>query len=154
MPTMQQQAARMTREAWEGLMRTAAFVPAEKRDWIPQGKTRTIHGILAECVTQPEWHADFLRTGEFPPFDREVNERAKAELNSLEKIKVRGEASIRRLCEILEAVPDAKLAESRAMPWGMTMTGADQLFISYWNLTYHLGQVSYVQMLLGDTEMH
>jgi hypothetical protein len=31
---------------------------------------------------------------------------------------------------------------------------ADMLFMGYWNLTYHMGQVNYIQMLLGDTEMH
>lgn len=40
------------------------------------------------------------------------------------------------------------------MPWGMMVTGADPLFLSYCNLTYHLGQVSYVQMPLGNAEMH
>ena len=40
MPKLQQQAAKMTREAWEGLIRTAAFVPEEKRDWVPLGKAR------------------------------------------------------------------------------------------------------------------
>jgi hypothetical protein len=31
---------------------------------------------------------------------------------------------------------------------------ADILFACYWNLTYHCGQVNYIQMLLGDTDMH
>ena len=55
---------------------------------------------------------------------------------------------------MIEAVPDQRLEETRAMPWGATMTLADRLFICYWNLTYHNGQVNYLQLLLGDIEMH
>ena len=58
------------------------------------------------------------------------------------------------MCELIEAIPDERLAEERAMPWGQTMTLAERRFICYWNLTYHNGQVNYLQLLLGDTEMH
>lgn len=154
MPTVQQQAARLTRQGWDALMRTAEFVPADKREWVPQGKARTYHDFLAECAVMADWNTAFLQTGEFPPQDRQAWERAKAELNTLEKIKAAGEPAIARLCEVIEAIPDAKLDESRQMPWGMSMTMADMLFTCYWNLTYHWGQVNYIQMLLGDTEMH
>jgi uncharacterized damage-inducible protein DinB len=155
MPTIQQQVARMTRESWEGLVRTAEFVPQEKRDWVPQGKARTLHDILAECALLPgKWHVLLLGTDELPPPDRDEYERAKAELNTLDKIKAAGDPAIARLCELIEAVPDERLEETRQMPWGGTMTLADRLFICYWNLTYHCGQVNYLQMLLGDIEMH
>jgi hypothetical protein len=154
MLTVQQQAARLTRQAWEGLLRTAEFVPAEKRDWVPEGKARTYHDFMAECAIMADWGARFLKTGEFPPFDREAYEKAKAGLDTLEKIKTAGNAGIERICAAIEAVPDAKLGETILTPWGMTMTIADMLFTCYWNLVYHWGQVNYIQMLLGDTEMH
>jgi uncharacterized damage-inducible protein DinB len=154
MPTIQQQAARLTREAWDGLLRTAAFVPEEKRDWVPQGKARTMHDFVAECAVMADWGATFFQKMEFPPFDPEAYSRAKAELDTLDKIKSAGETAITRLCEAIESVPTARLEESHEMPWGMSMTVADLLFMGYWNIVYHTGQVNYVQMLLGDTEMH
>jgi hypothetical protein len=154
MVTVQQQAARLTRQAWEGLMKTAEFVPADKRDWVPQGKARTPYDFLAECAVMADWGAQVVETGEFPPFDREAYERAKAGLDTLEKIKAAGEPAIARLCAAIEKTPDAVLDESRPMPWGMNMTVADILFMGYWNMVYHWGQANYVQMLLGDTEMH
>jgi hypothetical protein len=154
MPTIQQQAARLTREAWEGLLRTAEFVPVEKRDWVPQGKARTFHDFVAECAVLADWAASFFQSGAFPPFDQDAYQRAKAELNTLDKIKAAGEPAISRLCQAIESVPDAKLEETQQMPWGMTMTMADLLFMGYWNIVYHTGQVNYIQMLLGDTEMH
>ncbi len=130
MPRIQQQAAKMTRTAWEGLMRTAEFVPEEKRGWVPQGKARTLHDILSECALAPgRWHAALLGNEELPPLDREEYERAKAELNTLGKIKAAGDPAIARLCQLIEAVPDERLDETRAMPWGGTMTLADRLFI-------------------------
>ena len=154
MITVQQQAARMTRQAWESLMRTAEFVPDDKRNWIPQGKARTFHDFLAECVIIADWSAHFLETGQFPPFDPEAYNRSRAELDTLEKIKAAGQPAVERCCAAAEAVPDEKLEESHELPWGMTMTVADLLFMTYWNITYHWGQVNYIQMLLGDTEMH
>jgi hypothetical protein len=153
-PTLQQQAARMTREAWEGLLRTAAFVPEDRRNWVPQGKARTMHDFVAECAVIADWGASFFDTMEIAPFDLQAYERAKAELDTLDKIHSVGEAAITRLCQAIEAVPDAKLELSHSMPWGMTMTTADMLFMGYWNIVYHTGQVNYVQMMLGDTEMH
>ena len=85
MPKLQQQAAKMTRAAWEGLMRTAAFVPEEKRDWVPQGKARTLHDILVECAVLPGRYALLLGNEELPPPDREGYERAKAALSEIEQ---------------------------------------------------------------------
>src|SRR5438105_5015336 len=105
MTALQQQAAKMTRAAWDGLMRTAAFVPDEKRDWVPQGKARTLYDFLAECAAAPSrWHAALLGDEELPPFDREEYNRARAELNTLEKIKAAGDAAVARLCQLIEAV--------------------------------------------------
>jgi len=155
MAKLQEQAAKMTREAWEGLLRTAAFVPEGKRDWVPQGKARTLHDILAECAMVPgRWHAALLGNEPPPPFDREEYERAKAELNTLEKIQAAGDRTIARLCQLIEAIPDERLEKARAMPWGGTMTLADRRFIGHWNLTCHHGQVNYLKLLLGDIEMH
>jgi hypothetical protein len=36
----------------------------------------------------------------------------------------------------------------------MTVTIADVLGMHYWNLTYHLGQINQIQMMLGDRQMH
>ena len=30
-------------------------------------------------------------------------------------------------------------------------TTADLLFLAYWNLVYHTGQINYLQTMLGDT---
>jgi hypothetical protein len=154
MITVQQLVSRKTREAWEALMRTAAFVPEEKRDWVPQGKARTLHDFAAECALITDWSLGFFEAYEVPPMDLEAYGRARAELDTLEKIKAVGDAAIERYCAAVEAVPDAKLAEAKEMPWGMTMTIADVLLLNYWNMVYHTGQVNYLQMMLGDTEMH
>jgi len=36
----------------------------------------------------------------------------------------------------------------------MIMTMADVLMLQRWNLTYHLGQINQIQLMLGDAEMH
>jgi hypothetical protein len=53
-------------------------------------------------------------------------------------------------------VSDADLDVEHPLPWNADakMTTADMMFFPYWNLVYHVGQINYIQLLLGDTEMH
>ena len=155
MPTLQQQAALMTRDAWVQMVRTAPFVPEDKWDWVPMGAARSLQDILAECALLPgSWHASLLGSEGSPLRYPQEYARAKAELDTLEKIRAVGDPGIEHLCQLIEAVPDSDLDQSREMPWGGTMTLADRIFICYWNLVYHYGQVNYLQMMLGDTAMH
>lgn len=50
-------------------------------------------------------------------------------------------------------MPDARLAEVQPHPMDPSrqVTTADLLFLAYWNLVYHTGQINYLQTMLGDT---
>ena len=58
------------------------------------------------------------------------------------------------LCQVLESVPDERLADVQSHPMdpARNVTTADLLFLAYWNLVYHTGQINYLQTMLGDTE--
>ncbi|MEZ5163605.1 MAG: hypothetical protein R2688_07600 [Fimbriimonadaceae bacterium] len=60
------------------------------------------------------------------------------------------------LCNLIAEFPDDQLENEVTLPFGggMTITMADVLSIHYWNTVYHQGQVNFIQMLLGDGDMH
>ena len=58
------------------------------------------------------------------------------------------------LLKMIREMPDSKLAEKIDLPWGATWSLAEVANMHYWNLVYHVGQINYIQTLLGDFDMH
>lgn len=161
MTTIQQQASRMTREALASLFSAARHVPEDKRDWAPMGEARTAQTLLYGCAMTTPFYIAAVQ-GRMKEFAALVPDEAMQELwrrRSEAAWTLEGAESVARetfaeLCQALEAVPDARLAESQPHPMdpGQQATTADLLFLAYWNLVYHTGQVNYLQTMLGDAE--
>jgi len=157
--TMQEQAARMTMEALIGLFRAARNVPEDKRDWVPMGAARSVNAQLAECVVSPEVQSKLIN-GE--P-EESIMEAYHANIERIQEISALpfddmyeiARFSYEALGEIIRLVLDEDLEDRFQLPFngGMDATRADLIFIPYWNLVYHTGQINYIQLLLGDTEM-
>ena len=160
MVTLQQQAARMTREALAALFRAARHLPEDKREWTPMGEARSVQTLLYECaLTTPFYIA--AAQGWMKEFATLLPDEATQELwrqRSEAAWTLEGAESVARetfdeLCQALEAVPDARLANIQPHPMDPSrqVTTADLLFLAYWNLVYHTGQINYLQTMLGDT---
>ena len=160
MVTLQQQAARMTREALAALFRAARHLPEDKREWTPMGEARSVQTLLYECVlTTPFYIAAAQgRMKEFATLvpDEAVQETWRQRSESawtLAGAETVARETVAELCQALEAVPDVRLDDIQPHPMDpsrQVMT-ADLLFLFYWNLVYHTGQINYLQTLLGDT---
>ena len=160
MTTLQQQASRMTREALDALFRAARHLPSDKLDWTPMGEARTAQTLLYECaMTTPFYIAAAQgRMKEFATLvpDEAVQETWRQRSESawtLAGAETVARETVAELCQALEAVPDVRLDDIQPHPMDpsrQVMT-ADLLFLFYWNLVYHTGQINYLQTLLGDT---
>ena len=151
----------MTREALASLFSAARRVPEDRRDWVPMGEARTVQGLLSECaLTTPFYIA--AAHGKMAQFAALVPDEATQELwrrrsdaaSTLEGAQSVAQETYAELCQALESVPARRLGRVQPHPMDPSRqaTGADLLFLAYWNLVYHTGQVNYVQMMLGDTE--
>ena len=160
MTSLQPQAARMTREALEALFRAARHLPEDKREWTPMGEARTVQALLYECaLTTPFYIA--AAEGRMKEFATLVPDEAMQELwrgrsevaGTLDGAEAVARETFDELCQALEAVPDARLSDLKPHPMdpARQATTADLLFLAYWNLVYHTGQINYVQAMLGDT---
>lgn len=160
MTTLQQQASRMTREALEALFRAARHLPEDRLDWTPMGEARTLRTLLYECaMTTPFYIA--AAQGRMEEFASLAPDEAMQELwrrrseaaGILEGAEAVARETFDELCKALEAVPDVRLRDLQPHPMDPSRqaTTADLLFLAYWNLVYHTGQINYLQTMLGDT---
>ena len=162
MANLQQQASRMTRQALASLFSAARHVPEDKRDWVPMKDARTVQDLLAECALTTLFYiaAAQGKMAEFATFvpdepAKELWQKRRLEaFKTLEGSEAVAQETFAELCQVLEAVPDGRLDEFQPHPMDPSKqaTTADLLFLAYWNLVYHTGQINYLQTLLGDTE--
>ncbi len=156
MSTVQQLAAKLTQDATDSLARIVKATPADKQEWKPLDEGRTVLSQLQECATAPVFFAKILRDRAVPPMEEGAFERALAELDTVEKALAALDVNTADLLGVMGAFPDEQLAATIVMPWGggMPMTFEQLLFMTYWNVVYHYGQIAYIQTLYGDREMH
>lgn len=147
----------MTWEAVEMLLRYAKAVPEEKLSWRPAEQARSVLEILQECALLPSLLADLL---EERPQEKVENARWESlwaqarELTTVEACERVLRENTERLLAVIQAIPDADFQQQVMTPWGRKFPVYELMYDHYWNLTYHLGQVAYIQLLYGDTKMH
>lgn len=137
------------------LTKAALAIPKDKLEWTPGGKARTTIDILCECAGFPQW-IKFAVQNKRPPTEAESKSFQASiigEIKTTEGLTDILKKETQNLVEFITAFPEAKLTEEITFPWG-TYTIAGSFGFHYWNNTYHLGQLNYLQLILGDTEMH
>lgn len=158
--TIQDQAARLTEGALEMLFGAARHVPQEKLRWSSAETARSAISQLLECATAPLLHVPLLEGDPNPyagaPMQAAQEQRGALEDASLDALHAAARERHIPLLATLRAFPDARLEALYPLPFGadFAMRGADLLFLPYWNLVYHTGQINYIQTLLGDRDLH
>ncbi|MCW5939237.1 MAG: DinB family protein [Fimbriimonadaceae bacterium] len=152
----QDQVIKVTQKAVADLVRAVESLPTDRLDWSPGG-ARSAVDQLREVAAVPEALIGLLegdaRTMEGHAERMRAQAKGPANLAELSETVLTETA---RLCAVIASFPDSRLEEEVTLPMGggTTWTRADLLMHHYWNATYHLGQVNYIQTILGDQEMH
>ena len=125
-------------------------MPADKRNWSPQGDARTALDLVAECAILNGSTVDIIENRTFPAdFSQPEFQRAKAELsqdwNALQSLL---QENTTRVVARIRTVSNEELSVEVEMPWGpMNMTQI--ISYPYWNMSYHEGQINYIASMLG-----
>ncbi len=147
---------RMTWEAVEMLFRYARAVPAEKLSWRPAEHARSVLEILQENAITPYFLMIALQERPQQP-DKTISQRATEQAGNISTLDGCEQACRKGTAELLaliQQIPPAELEQTVMMPWGKAMSLFEIAYDHYWNLTYHLGQVAYIQLLYGDRAHH
>ena len=148
-------AVKVNRDVAEALARNLKAMPADKQTWKPLDNGRSALDQVQECALINFWVAEIYRTGSVPPFDGEMFEKGKAELDTVDKACATLAAGTDSLCEAILQLSDSDLEATVTLPWDSSPTTLAELFlVPYWNNAYHIGQISYIQTLYGDKEYH
>ena len=154
MATIQEHAATVTEQAAQGLKRLVEAMPADRQTWRPLDEGRHALDQIQECAGANAMFAQALTQRAFGDFDPATIERHRAEMATMDKALAVLASATAGLVAAIRAFPDADLGKTITMPWGEQATFADILLFAYWNMTYHYGQISYIQTLYGDRGMH
>lgn len=127
--------------------------PEDKLNWRPAAQansdTRSVLDQVGECVVINRLVAALIRGESVSAPDREKmpafsgSQQAQAELI----------ASGREVAEAIRSLGDTALTRS-FVSWRGPVSGAVLIEIPYRNMAYHVGQVNFIQCLLGDTTFH
>lgn len=134
------------------LLHDLEMIPADKRNWRPDGGASSAHQIVAHCAEVYEWQAAFLRgegievADEFPSSHEESLE-TEAVIRQMEE-------GFARVCDALDELAEEQLPQSRTMPWGEEMPVTRLIWRPARHAVLHDGQLTYIQLLLGDKELH
>ena len=155
----QDQLVRSTQKALDDVCRAALAVEAEKHDWEPMGHARSVLSQMQEIAASGTWFLPIFRDMKAPEFDEHARKEAvrlRQSYDSVDKCVEAAKISMGELCQAIADFPDELLDHEVQMPFGggMTLTMADTLSMPGWNMTYHLGQINQIQLMLGDREMH
>ena len=125
-------------------------IPVEKRNWVPQGESRTAIDQLAEIAMLNGSTADLIRTKTFAAdFDMKQYIAAKTQLTqNPDAVLALFHENTPKVVAAIREVADADLNIAVPMPWG-TMTLTQIIGYPLWNMSYHEGQINYIASMLG-----
>ncbi len=150
----QDQLIKSTVQALEDVCRAALAVPADKQDWSPGGKSRSVLNQMQEIAGTPTLFLPLLRDGDVP--DDQDHHKSAVSLHSVDACIAEAKRATTEFLQVVEDLPDSRLDEEVTLSFagGSLVTIAEVLLMPSWNMTYHLGQINQIQLLLGDAEMH
>lgn len=143
----------------EAVCRSARAIPEDKREWVPMGSARSVKAQMEELATVHIYIIPILQTGEAPVITEDQKSRIaerKMALDTFDKLIDGAIEGAGLIAAAIREVPDSKLEDVITLHsrGGVKRTMCEMVARPYWNLCYHEGQINYIQMLLGDTEMH
>ena len=142
----------LTEHQIDGLFEAARALPADKLAWKPAPGARSALDQLQEVATAPAWFTDTHKKRKME-FDMEAfqkwrEERSKiTDIDELEKLC---RANMRTYLDSIKDLDEAELGDKYEMPFPGEFKLADILTYHFWNISYHEGQINYIQTLYGD----
>ncbi|MDH7480764.1 MAG: DUF1572 family protein [Armatimonadota bacterium] len=146
-------AKQLIRNQAETLVKDSGYIPAEKLSWCALGCAKTAADILKEIACSNVQMAASIR-GEKPgKFEEEFADRV-GKASTLTELGQLVKDSADIVCRAIDSHSEADLEKQITMPWGAVFPLYEAIFLPANHMTYHDGQINYIQLLLGDSKFH
>ena len=156
--TTKELAARLVETGMESLFRSARAMPEDKLTWRAGEDCRTALEYLQECAQSLKWPETLLNLDKRPlgPEAFEAARQERAGWTSLQACEDAARANLPTTLAYIRDYPEGDLDRVIELPFmpDLKMTVLEILCSPYWNATYHLGQINFIQLMYGDKEMH
>ncbi len=150
MPSIKEIAQSGVMQQAELLVKDAKYIPEGKFAFCPMGCAKTARDILAEIAGGNVMFAGvFTGKGQDDTFARRI-----AEASGIGELGELVVESARLVAEAISSLDEADLERDVTMPWGATYPLWQAIFLPTSHITYHDGQINYIQTLLGDSAFH
>jgi uncharacterized damage-inducible protein DinB len=150
----QRVALEMTLRAGKALTQAVRAMPAEGLTWKPHDASRHALSLMGHCAVTNLVYAAVLANAPLPFRSQAESDAAIERCSTLPKASAYLQRSLTRLCDTLIAIPADRLTEMVILPDGERMPSALAMLVPASHMQYHLGQINYLQTLMGDEEYH
>ncbi|HVL40460.1 MAG TPA: DinB family protein [Fimbriimonadaceae bacterium] len=142
------------RQAGATMVKDLRHIPEDKLNVSPMGCARPPLEFVAECAGFNGLIARAIRgeAGEIP--SQEQRRAYYASIDTFEKAQNALENSVEALASALEQATDADLLRTTAAPWGEQVPIYRLASLCGYHMSYHDGQLNYIQCLYGDDKFH
>ena len=144
MPSIRDVAKQMTMSAAQMLCKDTTYVPSEKLDWSPMDYGKSVIAILSE-IARSNFEIAAVIADQLPK---------KVETEDYEELKKLVMQSAEEVCKAVDLLNDEALEGEIQMPWGGMFAASEAILLPTSHMTYHDGQINYIQTLLGDAKFH
>ncbi|NIM06015.1 MAG: hypothetical protein GTN69_01475 [Armatimonadetes bacterium] len=151
MNPMTEAAKEITEEQTRHLDSALEHIPEERREWCAGGCAKTPMAIYRECARAYLWAAETIRGNEV---NWDLLAPRVEDCPDFESAKAALEKNQSEFFAALEEIDESRLAEMVKMPWGEELSLGQYILLPSYHTCYHVGQLNYIQTLLGDAEFH
>lgn len=131
------------------LIATAEYMPSEKLEWQAMGKARTALDIVQECAAVNARWSLMLPIREWVEWDADKYREHIKDMDTLEKAVEGLRRDTQLFVDAVLRIRDEELNDPVKLPWG-NYSLADCTMHALWHMSYHEGQLNYIQLLYGD----
>ncbi len=143
-----------TERAYRLLVNDLNALAQERHHASPGGCARSALNIVAECAMVNQYIAEYLTTGKAERPSPEQRAAHLASFDTSEKALAYLEKATQQLLEAIGALDEAMLGDVSDQPLRRPMSRFAVAELPAVHMSYHDGQLNYIQTLHGDDQMH
>jgi uncharacterized damage-inducible protein DinB len=148
MSTLQEAVALRTEVALRDLDALVMRTSSDRVDWKPEG-AKSVLEIVREVAEVNERWASILRLGKWVGYD--PAREAPSFLPNLAIARSHLRTTTGLFITEVRRFPNERLSQVISLPWE-EITGERAIFHAIWHMSYHEGQIAYLQTMYGDHE--